>query len=261
MWRPSAFKNSGQDASTSWRSDPGLMQRWESVCRGGIPLLENRKVGSIYRIDVSCFWSIWNSYPSFWNLFWTKINHLPILVFYFSCFQNINISKSQKSEHSKVRHVKKWYLHFPIFRKFSNFLILRHENEYVSTMLPHFSCIFWNILMINTGSTGPLRVHTHRKLEKFQKSSKKYCNMSGDISILSTSGPVDLLTIIEILLKIQDKSGTSLKHIILGKALIHNFGIFGSTVYLTFSRVFFFNVVSWKYEKSKMRIGKWSIFH
>ena len=57
---------------------------------------------------------------------------------------------------------------FQSFR-FSDMKIRSFENA------PIFSCIFWNILMINTGSEGPDLVD----FWKFQKLCKKCCNMSG----------------------------------------------------------------------------------
>ena len=95
------------------------MQGWESVCWLviGIPLRENRKVGSIYHIFVSCFWSKWNSYPSCWRNSAGKMKPRKFLVFDFSSFPRIHhfyLSKIQEFNISEIQ--KNGHLRFPKFR-------------------------------------------------------------------------------------------------------------------------------------------------
>ena len=59
-------------------------------------------------IDISCFWSIWNSYPSCWRLFYGKVNVFPILVFDSLWFQDSITSNYKISKNLKFQKFKKW---------------------------------------------------------------------------------------------------------------------------------------------------------
>ena len=85
------------------RAHPNRMQGWESVCWLviGIPLVENRKIGSVWHIHSSCFWSISNSYPSF-RRFFTEDNGFPTLLFDFSCFSEYYYLINSKIKSSKA---------------------------------------------------------------------------------------------------------------------------------------------------------------
>ena len=75
--------HSGYGTTHSGYDHPGLVQGWESECWGvpGIHLLENRKVCRICQISISCFRSIWNSYPWFWRFYLTIFHNFPVPVF------------------------------------------------------------------------------------------------------------------------------------------------------------------------------------
>ena len=68
----------------------------------------------------------------------------------------------------------------PYFKKCLKFQMVRRIN--ISQDVSIFSCNFWNNLVVNTGFKSPLWVQKMSKCWKFQKSSEKYCNMTGDLN-------------------------------------------------------------------------------
>ena len=166
-----AMRRGGSRNVEGWESEcweemcNGLVQGWESECWGvlGIPLFENNKVCRIHQMFVS-----------FFDRYEIRIQDLEILFNQSSLFPvaslhkigykwNIKNSKSTVpigSESSSIFRFSDsqiWNIHM-----FAGCSQIR-------------SCIFWNILMRNTGSTGPDFVI----VLKFQKSFEKYCNRSG----------------------------------------------------------------------------------
>ena len=164
------------------------MQVWEAVrwLVIEITLPENRKSGAFYHKLDSCFWSKWNSYPSFWRNSAGKINPKRFLVFDFSSFHHIIIFWNQKIKKTKKQKTRRFtqnkklevrYTRLLEILRFSDSQIFKiHISQGCSSI---FSCIFWRKFMRNTGFKGPLRVQKMSKIWKFQNPSKKYWNRSG----------------------------------------------------------------------------------
>ena len=95
----------------------------------GISLLEN--VG-FTKFQFHVFWSIWNSYPSFWRNSYGKINVRRFLISDFLCFQDFIISNYQKSGILNFKNSKSGHLRFPKFRNF-------WSSEFFEISFPIFS--------------------------------------------------------------------------------------------------------------------------
>ena len=103
----------------------------------------------------------WKKWPHFHFMFCARYE---IHIQAFLCFINGKLSFSDPHLHKIVfkicthksnKHLTDMVLRTYTFRRFSIAWVPDWQQLYLSRMIPSFSCIFWNILVIVKRSTGP----------------------------------------------------------------------------------------------------------